>query len=64
MQDEKLEDERSKLNEQFRDPHLLIDTIQALKTKQDEDIAELRTKLVEFDEIKKVLARSYKILHL
>ena len=50
-----LEKENEQLDEKFRDPNLLVDSVKAMKKKHEEDIAELKAKLKEFEGIKEVV---------
>ena len=52
--DDSLEKEKENLEDRFRETNILIENVKAIKTKHQEDIAELKNKLKEFDEIKKL----------
>ena len=53
--DQMLKVEQEALDDQFRDPKLLIDNVKSLKNKHEENIAKLKMKLKEFDCIKEVV---------
>ena len=57
IEDDQLNEETKAIEEKFRDPNLLIESVKALKTNQTEQIARLRNQLSDVDNLMK-LAKS------
>ena len=52
------EKETNILNETFRDANLSIESIKELKSKQDETISNIKSKIKEINQLKKVVIKS------